>query len=428
MSDSKTKPKTREKPTTAAHAVKNAPKTVKSVPYNVLRNAQSVIKEQLIKQTSEKLSKIQQNGQTEQTPENYATDSVENAAYSTAAKVYLTTRTIAEHRIRPYRAQKIKTKENHTMPDIPVNPTATDNIPKLASNQPKTLQLTDGKIPPNSGGIKNPPKTVNKNPKTIESMKLPPKLVGSQSKLEISRNLRRISPKTKETYTAAQENASSSVTSTPKQKAIQQAKAKAQQKAEIKTKKNYVKNHSADIDIKTPDTARRDYVRDKLKAKSEKQKALHITDAEMPKTEKADVIPDKPNIKTKESYMQSLRNDKIEPVKSAYKNVTVPKQKSGIVSRQMQSASKAVHSKQKMTSKTVKDSRNVFKASRVAKKKVQRRGKLLSKHKNGLLSKPRSKRRKWRKKRHSGAHRWQKQQRVLQSKQRSRLHRQLSEQ
>lgn len=366
MSDSKTKPKTREKPTTAAHAIKNAPKTVKSVPYNVLRNVPSVMKEQLIKQTSEKLSKVQQDGQTAQSPENYATDSVENAAYSTAARVYRTTRTIAEHRIRSYRTQKIKTKENYIMPDIPANPTVTDNIPKLANNQPKTLQLTDGKSLPNLGRL-NEPKTVSRTPKTADNVKLLSNLDRSKPKTEIRPNLGQISPKTKEAYVTSQENASSSTVSTPKQKAIQQAKAKAQQKAEIKTKENYIKNHSENTDIKSPDTARRDYVRDKLKAKSEEQKRLQNTDTEIPKTAKADVIPDKPNIKTKESYMQSLRNDKAEPIKSAY---STPKQKSSTVSRQMQSASKAVHSKQKMTSKTVKDRRNVFKASHTAKKKA----------------------------------------------------------
>lgn len=368
MSESKTKPKTREKPTTASHTVKNAPKTVKSIPYNVLRNAPSVMKEQLAKQTSEKMSKIQQDGQSEQSPENYATDTVENAAYGTAARVYRTTRTIAEHRIRTYKAQKIKTKENYTMPDIPVNPTTKDNIPKLANNQPKTLQLTDGKSLPKLGRL-NEPKTLSRTPKTVENIKLPSNLGESQSNTEISRNLRLISPKTKETYSVTQENALSSDTSIPKQKAIQQAKAKAQQKSDIKTKENYIKNHSSDTDIKTPDSARRDYVRDKLKAKSEEQKALHITDAEMPKTEKADVIPDKPNIKTKESYMQSLRSDKAESIKSAYRT---PKHKTIEVARQILSTSKAVHTKQQATAKTVKNSKNIFKASRTAKKKASK--------------------------------------------------------
>ncbi len=361
MSESKTKPKTREKPTTAAHAVK----TVKSVPYNVLRNAPSVMKEQLIKQTSEKLSKIQQDGQTAQTPENYATDTVENAAYSTAAKVYRTTRTIAEHRIKSYRAQKVKTKENCTIPDIPVNPTVTDNIPQLANNQPKTLQLTDGKSLPNLGRL-NEPKIMNRTPKVADDKKIMSNLNIIKSKTEIRPNLGQISPKTKETYSAIQ-NDNINPATTPKQKAIQQAKVKVQQKTEIKTKENYIKNHSKNTDIKTPDTARRDYVRDKLKAKSEEQKALHITDAEMPKTEKADVIPDKPNIKTKENYMQSLRSNKAEHIKSVYRT---PKQKTSEVARQIQSTSKAVHTKQQMMSKTVKSRQNVFKASRTAKKKA----------------------------------------------------------
>lgn len=402
MSDVKTKPKTREKPKAAAHTVKNAPKTIKSVPYNVLRNAPSVMKEQLIKQKSEILSKTKQEEQTAQSPENYATDSVENAAYSTAATVYRTTRNVAEYKLKSYKAQKVKTKENYTMPDISVSPNVAENTPKLANNQPKTLQLTDGKIPPNSGGIKsqsnNAPKTVNRTPKIADDKKimsnlnrikfkdntqLLPKLGRSEKtadNTEISRNLRLISPKAKEVYTEAQKSPPPSADSTPKQKAIQQAKVKAQQKAEIKAKENYIKHHSDDTDIKSPDTARRDYVRDKLKTKSEEQKRLQHTDAEIPTTAKTDIISntstippsDKPNIKTKENYMQSLRNDKTEPVKSAYKNAIAPKQKSSVVSRQLQSSSKAVHSKQKMTGKTVKDSRNVFKASRIAKKKTSK--------------------------------------------------------
>ncbi|NDO18101.1 hypothetical protein FMM68_00245 [Lachnospiraceae bacterium MD329] len=355
MSESKTKPKTREKPTTASHTVKNAPKTVKSIPYNVLRNAPSVMKEQLAKQTSEKLSKVKQDGQSEQSPENYATDTVENAVYGTAAKIYRTTRTIAEHTIKSHRAHKIKTKENYTMPDIPVNPTVTDNTPKLANNQPKTFQLSDGKISPNS--------------------------VGSQSNTEISRNLRRISPKTKGAYTAARSDTLSAVPEA-KKKAVQQIKAKAQQKSDIKKKENYIKQHSADTDIKTPDTARRDYARDKLKAKSEEQKRLQHTDANMSNTLNTDISPDtlpidKPNIKTKESYMQSLRSEKTaEHIKSAYRT---PKQKSSEIARQIQSTSKAVHSKEKMTSKTVKSGRNVFKASRTAKKKASKARKVVVK-------------------------------------------------
>ena len=393
MSDSKTKPKTREKPTTATRAIKNAPKTVKSVPYNVLRDTSSVMKEQLIKQKTEMLSTAKQEEQEAQTPENYATDTVEGAAYSTAANVYRATRSVAEYNIKSYKKRRVKTKENYTSPNAPTAPNVADNTPKLANNQPKTLQLTDGKIPTNSGGIKsqsnNAPKTVNRTPKTPDNIKLLPKSgrsdtvsVKTVDSTEIRPKLGQISPKTKEAFTAAQENTSSSVVSAPKQKAIQQAKVKAQQKAEIKTKENYIKNHSADTDIKTPDTARRDYVRDKLKAKSEEQKRLQHTDADIktPDTAKADVISDtspaprsdKPDIKTKESYMQSLRDDKAEPIKSAYKNVTSPKQKSGEVTRQIQSTSKAVHSKQKMTSKTVKDSRNVFKASQTAKKKASK--------------------------------------------------------
>ena len=382
MSDVKTKPKTREKPTTAAHAIKNAPKTLKSVPYNVLRNAPSVMKEQLVKQTSEKLSKVQQDGQTAQTPENYATDTIEDTAYSAASKVYRTTPNIAERKLKSYKAQKAKRKENYKEPNTPTALNTTDSTPKFADNQPKTTHLTDRKISHNSDTIKpqsnDAPKTVSRTPKTADNMKIPSELGRSNANQEIIPKSGIITPKTKEAYEKAQKKASSSVVSAPEQKAIQQAKVKAQQKADIKTKENYIKNHSTDTDIKTPDAARRDYVRDKLKAKSEEQKRLQHTDTEILNAPKTDAISDtppvpssdKPNIKTKESYMQSLRNDKAEIIKS--KKVTVPKQKSSVVSRQMQSTSKAVQSKQNMAGKTIKDSRNVFKASRTARKKASK--------------------------------------------------------
>ena len=185
-------------------------------------------KNSLSKQKSEILSKTKQEEQTAQSPENYATDSVENAAYSTAATVYRTTRNVAEYKLKSYKAQKVKTKENYTMPDISVSPNVAENTPKLANNQPKTLQLTDGKIPPNSGGIKsqsnNAPKTVNRTPKIADDKKIMSNLnrikfkdntqlsakLGRSEKTadntEISRNLRLISPKAKEVYTEAQKS------------------------------------------------------------------------------------------------------------------------------------------------------------------------------------------------------------------------------
>ena len=104
MSDLKTKPKIKEKPQSAKHIVKNAPKDVKSIPYNVLSNAPSVMKEQLIKRNSEK----QLNDNDEQTPENYATDHNRICgSTSTTSKVYRTMRIIADNRIKSH---KIKTK------------------------------------------------------------------------------------------------------------------------------------------------------------------------------------------------------------------------------------------------------------------------------------------------------------------------------
>ncbi len=202
MSDVKTKPKTREKPTTAAHAIKNAPKTLKSVPYNVLRNAPSVMKEQLVKQTSEKLSKVQQDGQTAQTPENYATDTIEDTAYSAASKVYRTTQNIAERKLKSYKAQKAKRKENYKEPNTPTALNTTDSTPKFADNQPKTTHLTDRKISHNSDTIKpqsnDAPKTVSRTPKTADNMKIPSELGRSNANQEIIPKSGIITPKTKE--------------------------------------------------------------------------------------------------------------------------------------------------------------------------------------------------------------------------------------
>ena len=368
MSDLKTKPKIKEKPQSAKHIVKNAPKDVKSIPYNVLSNAPSVMKEQLIKRNSEK----QLNDNDEQTPENYATDTIEFAAYSTTSKVYRTMRIIADNRIKSH---KIKTKENYTIPNVSVKPNTTNNIQKLANNQPKTLQLTDRKNPTNSSEIRNIPKTVSRTPKMAEDKKIMSKSNIIKSEQKNNPETKMFTPKTKEEYTVAQSETPFAVPEV-KQKSIQKSvqKSTAKQKSDIKTKENYIKSHITDTDIKSPDNARHEYVKNKLKSKLTEQQSQN-KDVNMPNTPNADITSnapsvDKPNIKTKENYMQSLRNGKVEPIKTAYKT---PKQKTSIVPRQMQTTtSKAVYSKEQITSKTVKNGKNMFKASRIAKKKVSK--------------------------------------------------------
>lgn len=368
MSDLKTKPKIKEKPQSAKHIVKNAPKDVKSIPYNVLSNATSVMKEQLIKRNSEK----QLNDNDEQTPENYATDTIEFAAYSTTSKVYRTMRIIADNRIKSH---KIKTKENYTIPNVSVKPNITNNIQKLANNQPKALQLTDRKNPTNSSEIRNVPKTVSRTPKIAEDKKIMSKSNIIKSEQKNNPKSKMFTPKTKKEYTVAQSETPFAVPEV-KQKSIQKSvqKSTAKQKSDIKTKENYIKSHITDTDIKSPDNARHEYVKNKLKSKLTEQQSQN-KDANLPNTPNADItsnVPsvDKPNIKTKENYMQSLRNGKAEHIKTAYKT---PKQKTSIVPRQMQTTtSKAVHSKEQITSKTIKNGKNTIKASRIAKRKVSK--------------------------------------------------------
>mgnify|MGYP000199569598 CR=1 FL=1 len=368
MSDLKTKPKIKEKPQSAKHIVKNAPKDVKSIPYNVLSNATSVMKEQLIKRNSEK----QLNDNDEQTPENYATDTIEFAAYSTTSKVYRTMRIIADNRIKSH---KIKTKENYTIPNVSVKPNITNNIQKLANNQPKALQLTDRKNPTSSSEIRNVPKTVSRTPKIAEDKKIMSKSNIIKSEQKNNPKSKMFTPKTKKEYTVAQSETPFAVPEV-KQKSIQKSvqKSTAKQKSDIKTKENYIKSHITDTDIKSPDNARHEYVKNKLKSKLTEQQSQN-KDANLPNTPNADItsnVPsvDKPNIKTKENYMQSLRNGKAEHIKTAYKT---PKQKTSIVPRQMQTTtSKAVHSKEQITSKTIKNGKNTIKASRIAKRKVSK--------------------------------------------------------
>lgn len=372
MSDLKTKPKTKEKPQSAKHIVKNAPKDMKSIPYNVLSNTPSVMKEQLIKRNSEK----QFNDNDEHTPENYATDTIEFAAYSTTSKVYRTMRIIADNRIKSHKTHKIKTKEIYTIPNVSVKPNTTNNIKKLANNQPKNLQLTDGKIPTNSSEIRNIPKTVCRTPKMAEDKKIMSKSNIIKSEQKNNPELKIFTPKTKEEYIIAQSETSFDVPEV-KHKSIQKSvqKSTAKQKSDIKTKENYIKSHITDTDIKSSDNARHEYVKNKLKSKLTEQTQSQNKDANMPNTPNTDITSnapsvDKPNIKTKENYMQSLRNGKAEHIKTAYKT---PKQKTSIVPRQMQTTtSKAVYSKEQITSKTVKNGKNTIKASRIAKKKVSK--------------------------------------------------------
>ena len=347
---------------------------MKSIPYNVLSNTPSVMKEQLIKRNSEK----QFNDNDEHTPENYATDTIEFAAYSTTSKVYRTMRIIADNRIKSHKTHKIKTKENYTIPNVSVKPNTTNNIKKLANNQPKNLQLTDGEIPTNSSEIRNIPKTVCRTPKMAEDKKIMSKSNIIKSEQKNNPELKIFTPKTKEEYIIAQSETSFDVPEV-KHKSIQKSvqKSTAKQKSDIKTKENYIKSHITDTDIKSSDNARHEYVKNKLKSKLTEQTQSQNKDANMPNTPNTDITSnapsvDKPNIKikTKENYMQSLRNGKAEHIKTAYKT---PKQKTSIVPRQMQTTtSKAVYSKEQITSKTVKNGKNTIKASRIAKKKVSK--------------------------------------------------------
>lgn len=186
----------------------------------------------------------------------------------------------------------------------------------------------------------------------------------------------------------------------------------------VKTKENYIKQHTPEDAVKgvkgkeplkapssssdsaiTPKDARKEYVSKKLKTKAEYQKRqaeesgsealkndTHSKASELNATKEksADVKTDtavkadtaekssgKSMVKTKESYMQSLRESKPEPIKSPYNNTPKSKQTSTSVKRSTANSKKAL----KTRDNVVGQSRSVVKngsayTTKTAKKKA----------------------------------------------------------
>lgn len=279
-----------------------------------------------------------------------ASERVESAAYTTADTVYHKGKTFTQNKVKE-RIQKVKTRENEAPENqepTPGEPETPDKYPKAVENEPKTDENT---------------------------------------------------PKTKETYNANEQPSGN-------ERAVEQAKSKAQEKATVKTKEeylksqsetsshgvktkeNYIKQHtpedatkgvkgkeplkapSSSDSVITPKDARREYVSKKLKTKAEYQKRqaeesgsealkndTHSKTSELnaPKEKTSDVKTDtavkadtgekssgKSMVKTKESYMQSLRESKFEPIKSPYNNTPKSKQTATSVKRSTANSKKAL--------------------------------------------------------------------------------------
>ncbi len=350
------------KPTSTPKTVKNTPKIAvkgKEAVTNTVKDAKAVMKDTIVKQTIEKqLSSASEQQQTDR-PENYAVDNVENTAYTTADTAYHKSKTFVQNRIKEHN-HKVKARDNEA-PEAPSDeqlPTDEANAPKTAENEPKTAENYSNK------------ETVTKNEKAVEQAK-----TNAQQKSAV---------KTKEEYLKSQNGSTDNVSAHG-----------------VKTKENYIREHTPENAVKgvksksatdknpTTDTAitlkdaRKEYVSGKLKTKAEYEKkqaeelqaqnaentstASHgnqpkekIVDGKVETADKAKA--DKPVVKTKESYMQSLRDSKSEIVKSPY---NTPKSKETVkgVNRSTTNSKKALKTRDNVVgkSKSIVKSGNAYK-------------------------------------------------------------------
>ena len=279
-----------------------------------------------------------------------ASERVESAAYTTADTVYHKGKTFTQNKVKE-RIQKVKTREN----EAPENQEPTPGEPETPDKYPKAVE--------------NEPKTDENTPKTKENYNANEQPSGNERAVEQAKSKaqEKATVKTKEEYLKSQSETSSHG---------------------VKTKENYIKQHtpedatkgvkgkeplkapSSSDSVITPKDARREYVSKKLKTKAEYQKRqaeesgsealkndTHSKTSELnaPKEKTSDVKTDtavkadtgekssgKSMVKTKESYMQSLRESKFEPIKSPYNNTPKSKQTATSVKRSTANSKKAL--------------------------------------------------------------------------------------
>ena len=339
--DIKMKPKDSPKGATAKNAPKIAVKSKDAV-VNTVKDAGSVAKDSMIRKAIETKLGSESGEQQPQKADTEAADSVESAAYTTADTVYHKGKTFTQNRIREYRANKVKTREQaeNETPDTPETPEET---------------------PYNHKAQKEP----DNHPKTRDSQEPSSKKGGEQKSSGV---------KTKEKYLKSQ--------------------GEKQSKADgIKTKENYLKEHKGDgmrggvkehkptttpktkdsvhyadgkAEPKTAQDARREYVESKLKRKDKADieepqggnspksgessgnapKTNGLRDEKAPK---AETPSEKSQVKTKESYMRSLQQERVEPRQTVSRK---PKEKTANVRRSTANVKKDLKTREKVVGKS----------------------------------------------------------------------------
>ena len=332
--DIKTKPKQSPKSKGSPNMPKVAVKSKDAV-VNTVKDAKAVMKDTLVKKAVESKLGTEQGYSEPQKADTEASERVESAAYTTADTVYHKGKTSTQNRIKEHRA-KVKSRENEA-PESPQNQEPTPNEPNFPDNEPKAVDKES--------------KTEENTPKTKEKYNANNQLSGNQKAVEQAKNKaqEKATVKTKEEYLKSQSETSSHGVKT-KENYIKQHTPEDATKG-VKGKEP-LKTHSASSDsVTTPKDARKEYVSKKLKTKAEYEKMQTEQNGDQignrfehtknninaPKASNGKINDVKPEtsdsgkamVKTKESYMQSLRESKPEPIKSPY---NTPKSKQTISS------------------------------------------------------------------------------------------------
>ena len=322
------------KPTSSPKTVSKTPKVVvkgKEAVTNTVKDAKSVMKDTLVKKAIDSKLGTQQEQSQPQKADTEAAESVENAAYTTADTAYHKGKSFAENKIKQHR-EKVKSRENADAPNEPEAP-IDDNAPKTADNEPKTTG------------------NYNKDTKSAESKNT------EQGKAKV---------KTKEEYLKSQKSDTSAHGIKTKESYIDGHTTSESRIKGVKNNKETVQTDNAVTSA--PQNARKEYVKNKLKTKAEyekiqadeikadndvmhtnapKDKSVQTKGTELP----TEQTKGQPNVKTKESYMQSLRAERTEPIKSPYDRT--PKQKSASsVKRSTANSKKALKTRENVVGKS----------------------------------------------------------------------------
>ena len=345
------------KPAAAPKTVQNTPKMAvksKEAVTSAVKDVKTAMKNNLVKQTMEKQLSEKAEQQQSERPENYAVDNIESTASSTANTVYHKGKAFAQNRIKARnRKEEIRKSEFPQTPIAEYPSNAENTSPKLLENQPKTAEH-----------YRESALAAPKNEKAIEQAKK-----GAQQKAAV---------KTKTEYLKSQSHVSADRPAygvKTKENYIQEH---IPQRLTVKDVKQTTSSHAAALPnpSKSPKQARQEYVSGKLKTKteyinarkpqaemSEKPEMLQATyrsDAPKAKAEAApkesaavpSEKPGKPLVKTKESYMRSLRERKAETGKAPYPDRIKSKEPVQTASRSSHNAKKALKTRKSMVGKS----------------------------------------------------------------------------